>query len=58
MKFPFRSLLLAVSLAVTSCSHYSTDKEKQPAYRSSTPAGQSASQALKDRDAQIGRAHV
>ncbi len=59
MKFQFRSLLLAVSLAVTSCSHYSTVKEKQPAYRSSTPAGQLVSEALKDRDAppqaRIGR---
>jgi pimeloyl-ACP methyl ester carboxylesterase len=59
MKFQFRSLLLVLSLAVTSCSHYSTVKEKQPAYQSPTPAGQLASQALQDRAAppqsRIGR---
>lgn len=53
-----RILLLGLTLAITSCSHYSTVKEKRPAYHSPTPAGQMIAQGLKHSakqpQAQIG----
>lgn len=51
MKFPFCSLPVLLSLAVTGCSNYSTVKERQSTYKSPTLAGQLVAQALEDRDA-------
>lgn len=55
----FRIVLLGLALAVTSCTQYSSVSEKQPAYRSVTPAGELIVQALKhpakQPEVQIGR---
>lgn len=42
-----QSVLLGASIAVTSCSHYSTATKERPSYRSSSPAGQMIAQTLK-----------
>lgn len=42
-----QAVLLGLTLAATSCSHYSTAKKEHPSYRSSSPAGQMISRALK-----------
>ena len=54
----FRTVLLGLALAVTSCTNYSSVREKRPSYHPVTPAGQLIAQTLKhpaqQPQAQIG----
>lgn len=54
-----RILLLGLTLAATSCSHYSSVSENRPSHRSPTAAGQMITEALKfsakDSRSKIGR---
>jgi hypothetical protein len=58
LSFCLRTVLLALVLAVSSCSHYSSVSEKRPKFRPVSPAGQMIARALEhpasQPQAQIG----